>query len=119
MKLGQFDHMQKHEIPARTYGARGSTGLTTILDGSRRQQLMDMEHSIAEGSFMCGAPQTVVEQIKKIAREAGDDTFLGEFTFGGLTQKQALNPLRLFTEQVMPEPRKFAIDALNYPKADR
>ena len=26
---------------ARTYGAHGTTGLTTILDGSRRQQLMD------------------------------------------------------------------------------
>jgi len=77
-----------------------------------------MEHSIAEGSYICGAPETVVGQIKKIAKEAGADTFLGEFTFGELTQKQALNSLRLFTEQVMPELRKFDIDALNYPKAD-
>ena len=45
---------------ARTYGAHGSTGLSTILDGSRRQELMDMEHSIAEGSFICGSPETVV-----------------------------------------------------------
>ena len=79
---------------------------------------MDMEHSIAEGSFICGAPETVVEQIKRIATEAGADTFLGEFTFGELTQKQALNSLRLFTEQVMPELKKFEIDALNFPKAD-
>jgi alkanesulfonate monooxygenase SsuD/methylene tetrahydromethanopterin reductase-like flavin-dependent oxidoreductase (luciferase family) len=103
---------------ARTYGAHGSTGLSTILDGGRRQELMDMEHSIAEGSFICGAPETVVEQIKKIAREAGADTFLGEFTFGELTQRQALISLSLFTKQVMPELRKFVIDALNYPKAD-
>src|SRR5258706_6379902 len=103
---------------ARTYGAHGSTGLSTILDGSRRQQLMDMEHSIAEGSFICGAPETVAKQIEKIATDAGADTFLGEFTFGELTQKQALNSLQLFTEQVMPELRKFEIDALNYPKAD-
>jgi alkanesulfonate monooxygenase SsuD/methylene tetrahydromethanopterin reductase-like flavin-dependent oxidoreductase (luciferase family) len=103
---------------ARTYGAHGSTGLSTILDGSRRQELMDMEHSIAEGSFICGAPETVAKQIKQIATDAGADTFLGEFTFGELTQKQALNSLRLFTEQVMPELRKFEIDALNYPKAD-
>ena len=46
------------------------------------------------------------------------DTFLGEFTFGELTQKQALNSLRLFTEQVMPELRKFEVDALNFPKAE-
>jgi alkanesulfonate monooxygenase SsuD/methylene tetrahydromethanopterin reductase-like flavin-dependent oxidoreductase (luciferase family) len=103
---------------ARTYGAHGSTGLSTILDGSRRQELMDMEHSIAEGSFICGSPETVVGQIKKIAREAGADTFLGEFTFGELTQKQALSSLKLFTEQVMPELRAFEIDALNFPKAD-
>ena len=102
---------------ARTYGAHGSTGLSTILDGNRRQELMDMEHSIAEGSFICGSPETVVAHIKKIATEAGADTFLGEFTFGELTQKQAINSLRLFAEQVMPELRKFAIDALNYPKA--
>jgi alkanesulfonate monooxygenase SsuD/methylene tetrahydromethanopterin reductase-like flavin-dependent oxidoreductase (luciferase family) len=92
--------------------------LSTILDGSRRHELMDMEHSIAEGSFICGSPQTVVEQIKKIAGEAGADTFLGEFTFGELTQKQALDSLRLFTEQVVPEIRKFEIDALNFPAAE-
>src|SRR6266567_3988583 len=105
-------------MPTRSNGAHGSTGLSTILDGSRRQELMDMEHSIAEGSFICGSPETVVGQIKKIANEAGADTFLGEFTFGELTQKQSLNSLRLFTEQVMPELRKFDIDALNFPKAE-
>ncbi|HYA28249.1 MAG TPA: LLM class flavin-dependent oxidoreductase, partial [Acidobacteriota bacterium] len=103
---------------ARTYGAHGSTGLSTILDGSRRQALMDMEHSIADGSFICGAPETVAQQIMKIATDAGADTFLGEFTFGELTQKQALNSLRLFAERVMPELRKFELDALNYPKVD-
>jgi alkanesulfonate monooxygenase SsuD/methylene tetrahydromethanopterin reductase-like flavin-dependent oxidoreductase (luciferase family) len=103
---------------ARTYGAHGSTGLATILDGGRRQELMDMEHSIAEGSFICGSPETVVEQIKTIANAAGADTFLGEFTFGEFTQQQALNSLRLFAEQAMPELRKFEVDALNYPKAE-
>jgi alkanesulfonate monooxygenase SsuD/methylene tetrahydromethanopterin reductase-like flavin-dependent oxidoreductase (luciferase family) len=49
---------------------------------------MDMEHSIAEGSFICGSPETVVEQIEKIANEAGADTFLGEFTFGELTRNR-------------------------------
>jgi alkanesulfonate monooxygenase SsuD/methylene tetrahydromethanopterin reductase-like flavin-dependent oxidoreductase (luciferase family) len=103
---------------ARTYGAHGATGLSTILDGGRRQELMDMDHSIAEGSFICGAPETVVEQIKKIATEAGADTFLGEFTFGELTQKQALGSLTLFVERVAPELRKFELDALNYPQAE-
>ena len=76
-----------------------------------------MEHSIAEGSFICGAPETVVGQIKKIATEAGADTFLGEFTFGELTQRQAMNSLGLFAERVMPELKQFDIDALNFPQA--
>jgi len=80
---------------------------------------MDMDRSIAEGSFICGAPETVIQQIKKIASDAGADTFLGEFTFGELTQKQALKSLRLFAEQVMPDLRKFEIDALNFPKSEQ
>jgi alkanesulfonate monooxygenase SsuD/methylene tetrahydromethanopterin reductase-like flavin-dependent oxidoreductase (luciferase family) len=103
---------------ARTYGAHGTTGLSTILDGSRRQELMDMERSIGEGSFICGSPETVIEQIKNIATQAGADTFLGEFTFGELTQNQALNSLKLFAEQVMPALRKFELDALNFPKTE-
>jgi alkanesulfonate monooxygenase SsuD/methylene tetrahydromethanopterin reductase-like flavin-dependent oxidoreductase (luciferase family) len=79
---------------------------------------MDMDRSIAEGSFICGSPETVVRQIQKIATDAGADTFLGEFTFGMMEQRQAMNSLRLFAEQVMPELRKFEIDALNYPKAE-
>jgi alkanesulfonate monooxygenase SsuD/methylene tetrahydromethanopterin reductase-like flavin-dependent oxidoreductase (luciferase family) len=75
---------------------------------------MDMERSIDEGSFICGSPETVVEQIRKIADQAGADTFLGEFTFGELTQTQALNSLRLFSDHVMPELRQFTIDALNF-----
>jgi alkanesulfonate monooxygenase SsuD/methylene tetrahydromethanopterin reductase-like flavin-dependent oxidoreductase (luciferase family) len=68
--------------------------------------------------FICGSPETVIDQIKKIARQAGADAFLGEFTFGELTQKQALNSLKLFTEEVLPELRKFEIDALSFPKAE-
>src|SRR5262249_57759089 len=93
------------------------TGICTILDGRRGQELMTMEAYIDEGSFICGSPETVVEQIEKIANEAGADTFLGEFTFGQLTQKQALQTLRLFAEEVMPELKKFTVDALNFPKA--
>lgn len=102
----------------RTYGGQGEGGAVTLLDGGRKQELMDMERSIAEGSFICGSPETVVRQIQKIAKEAGADTFLGEFTFGMMAQRQAMNSLRLFTEQVMPELQNFEIDHLNFPRAD-
>jgi alkanesulfonate monooxygenase SsuD/methylene tetrahydromethanopterin reductase-like flavin-dependent oxidoreductase (luciferase family) len=102
----------------RTYGGHGEGGAVTLLDGARKQELMDMDRSIAEGSFICGSPETVVRQIQKIATDAGADTFLGEFTFGMMEQRQAMNSLRLFAEQVMPELRKFEVDALNLPKAE-
>jgi hypothetical protein len=50
--------------------------------------------------------------------KAGAATFLGEFTFGELTQQQALNSLQLFAEVAMPELRKFEIDALNFTTSE-
>ena len=77
-----------------------------------------MELSISDGSFICGSPETVKRQIENIATQAGADTFLGEFTFGALEHAKAMNSLRLFTDQVMPELKKFEIDALNFPRAE-
>ncbi len=102
----------------RTYGGHGQDGVRTILDGGRKQELLDMEHSIEEGSFICGSPETVTRQIETIATRAGADTFLGEFTFGALEHRQVMKSLHLFTDQVLPELKRFEIDALNYPKAD-
>lgn len=113
-----WSHFWHRRGGARTYGGQGQEGVRTILDGGRKQELLNMEHSIEEGSFICGSPETVTRQIQNIAARAGADTFLGEFTFGALEHRQALLSLRLFTEQVMPVLKTFEIDALNYPRAD-
>jgi len=89
-----------------------------MLDGERKKELLDIDHSITDGSFICGSPETVTRQIQEIASKAGADTFLGEFAFGALEHRQVMNSLRLFTDQVIPELKKFEIDALNYPKAE-
>jgi alkanesulfonate monooxygenase SsuD/methylene tetrahydromethanopterin reductase-like flavin-dependent oxidoreductase (luciferase family) len=102
----------------RTYGAEGHGGVATLLDGGRKQELLDMDRSIAEGSFICGSPETVNRQIRDIAIQAGADTFLGEFTFGALEHSKVMRSLGLFADKVMPALRKFEIDALNYPRAD-
>ena len=101
----------------RAYGGYGHENLTTMLDGERKKELMDIDHSIADGSFICGSPGTVTRQIREIALQAGADTFLGEFAFGTLEHHQVMNSLRLFTDHVMPELKKLEIDALNYPTA--
>ena len=102
----------------RAYGGYGHENLTTILDGERKKELLDIDHSITDGSFICGSPETVTRQIQEIAIQAGADTFLGEFSFGALEHSKVMNSLRLFTDQVMPELKKFEVDALNYPKAE-
>src|SRR5215813_11555896 len=102
----------------RAYGGYGQENLTTMLDGERKKELMDIDHSIADGSLICGSPETVTRRIREIALQAGADTFLGEFAFGALEHHQVMNSFRLFTNHVMPELKKFEIDALNYPKAE-
>jgi alkanesulfonate monooxygenase SsuD/methylene tetrahydromethanopterin reductase-like flavin-dependent oxidoreductase (luciferase family) len=101
----------------RTYGGHGHGVVSTLLDGGRKEELLDMDRSIADGSFICGSPETVTRQIKDIAIQAGADTFLGEFTFGALEHRQVMSSLELFAGEVMPELRKFELDALNYPAA--
>jgi len=103
----------------RTYGASGHEGVRTILDGNRKQELLDIDQSIGDGSFICGSPETVTQQIQNIAAQAGADTLLGEFSFGALEHRQVMTSLGLFIERVMPKLKKFSIDALNYPAADR
>ena len=73
--------------------------------------------SAKPSALMSPAPETetVTRQIREIALQAGADTFLGEFAFGALEHHQVMNSLRLFTEQVMPELKEFAIEALIYP----
>jgi alkanesulfonate monooxygenase SsuD/methylene tetrahydromethanopterin reductase-like flavin-dependent oxidoreductase (luciferase family) len=103
---------------ARAYGGYGHENLTTMLDSERKKELLDIDHSIKDGSFICGSPETVTRQIQEIALQAGADTFLGEFAFGALEHSKVMESLRLFTDQVMPELTKFEVDALNYPRAE-
>lgn len=148
MRVGLFDHMQKHDHRSRSYVDLYKSHLEVleIADQAGMDFYFVPEHYFDRGFCECptpgtflGAasqrtkkillsplvyvlplwsPETLVSQIKSIANQAGADTFLGEFTCGELTQKQALNSPRLFTEQVMPELKKFNVDGLNFPKAD-
>ena len=99
----------------RAYGGYANENLASITREERKKELLDADFSIRDNSFICGSPETVTRQIKEIAAQAGADCFLGEFTFGALEHDKVMKSLRLFTEQVMPELKKFETDALNYP----
>ena len=100
----------------RAYGTTTQPeNLASITRAQRRKELLDMDFSIHENSFVCGSPKTVARQIREIAEQVGADCFLGEFTFGALEHGQALKSLKLFVDEVMPELREFHNDTLNYP----
>jgi len=115
MKLGLFEHMQKHDNPARSYVDLYNSHLDVLEFAD--QAGMDF-YFVAEYYFDMGFCECRSLGSFLGATAAGADTFLGEFTFGMMEQRQAMNSLRLFAEQVMPELRKFEVDALNYPKAE-
>ena len=117
-----YDESKEHWIyfwhrvgGGRAYGGYGNENLANITREERKKELLDVDNAIREGSFICGSPETVAAQIQKIAREAGADTFLGEFTFGALEHEKVMPSLKRFAERVMPELKNLAIDALDYP----
>ncbi|MEK6601345.1 MAG: LLM class flavin-dependent oxidoreductase [Candidatus Binatota bacterium] len=99
----------------RAYGGYGNENLANITREERKKELLDAERARKENSFICGSPDSVIRQIKEIATQAGANCFLGEFTFGALEHDKVMKSLRLFVDHVMPELKKFEIDALNYP----
>jgi alkanesulfonate monooxygenase SsuD/methylene tetrahydromethanopterin reductase-like flavin-dependent oxidoreductase (luciferase family) len=62
-------------------------------------ELMDL------GMLLVGSPKTCIEQIKRHQEFLGDalQSMILFFAYGNLTQKQVLNAMRLFAEEVMPE----------------
>jgi alkanesulfonate monooxygenase SsuD/methylene tetrahydromethanopterin reductase-like flavin-dependent oxidoreductase (luciferase family) len=99
----------------RAYGGYGNENLANITREDRKKELLDVDFAIRDNSFICGSPEKVAAQIEDIARQAGANCFLGEFTFGALEQSQVMKSVKLFAERVMPQLKNFAIDALNYP----
>lgn len=68
----------------------------------RRNELLDLGHSIGDNSFICGSPATVVEQIKEVMEATTADVFLGDFTFG-MDYSMVNKSVNLFVTEVMPK----------------
>ena len=76
-----------------------------ILNGDatgRTNYLADFEGRLADGLHIVGSPATVRETLKQHLDITGSNYFVGSFCFGTLTERQTLNSLRLFAEEVMP-----------------
>jgi alkanesulfonate monooxygenase SsuD/methylene tetrahydromethanopterin reductase-like flavin-dependent oxidoreductase (luciferase family) len=53
-----------------------------------------------------GTPEQVFEKIRGFCELTGSNSFVGVFRFGGMTEKQGEQSMRLFAREVMPELRK-------------
>ena len=57
---------------------------------------------IADGRAIAGSPKTVTEVVRAQMAETGCDYFVGQFSFGDLTQDETLRSIGLFAKHVMP-----------------
>ena len=68
----------------------------------RAEYLSDFEGRMEDGLHIVGSPDTVRAKVKEQLEATGCNYFVGSFFFGTLTTEQALNSLRLFSQEVMP-----------------
>lgn len=72
-------------------------------DNKRKDYLNDFETRRAEGLYIAGSPETVRQEVRRHLEITGANYFVGSFAFGSLSTEQALNSVRLFADEVMPE----------------
>lgn len=77
----------------------GATDLTARLNVPRPATL---DHAIADGSVIAGAPDTVVAAIERQTAELGINYLLAYLFFGKMTLPEALRSLELMRTEVMP-----------------
>jgi alkanesulfonate monooxygenase SsuD/methylene tetrahydromethanopterin reductase-like flavin-dependent oxidoreductase (luciferase family) len=71
------------------------------------RHVLDAEYQLEHDLVLVGSPDTVAAKLKKIATSGVFNTFLGEFNFGELPEKDLLRSIRLFGEHVMPKLRDY------------
>ena len=81
----------KPERGAAQIARRKAPGATSIDD------------AIEKGTMLCGSPETVVKQIKRIQSELGHRQLQVTMKVGNVPDAVVTNGMRLFKERVMPE----------------
>ena len=58
--------------------------------------------SIEQGTFICGSPQTVIDQLAECQRRGGFNIVMAGLHFGTLPHELTMKALELFAREVMP-----------------
>ena len=63
----------------------------------------DFEAVVKNGGGIIGSPGTIGEQVSRMAGEAGANYFVGQFSFGDLSQDEVLRSAGIFAREVLPQ----------------
>ena len=66
---------------------------------------LTLEDAIDRGTVLCGSPETVVKQIKRIAGELGNGVFNFTVKVGTLPDSVVKRGMELFRDRVLPHVR--------------
>jgi alkanesulfonate monooxygenase SsuD/methylene tetrahydromethanopterin reductase-like flavin-dependent oxidoreductase (luciferase family) len=65
----------------------------------------DFETLVQNGAAIAGSPGTIRERVMRMADEAGINYFISQFSFGNITQQEALHSAGIFAREMLPAAR--------------
>jgi len=66
----------------------------------------DFDTVVKNGGALAGSPGTIRDQVSEMAREAGVNYFIAQFSFGDLSQQEVLHSVRIFAHELLASSRE-------------
>jgi alkanesulfonate monooxygenase SsuD/methylene tetrahydromethanopterin reductase-like flavin-dependent oxidoreductase (luciferase family) len=62
----------------------------------------DFDAVVQGGGAVAGSPATIRDQVHTMMEQAGANYFIGQFSFGDLTQEEVLHSAGIFARELLP-----------------
>lgn len=104
-----------HKIPPQYYPIGYNTMASTMRamrrgGGQSPLSAWDVDALIESGTLICGSPDTVYEQIKRLYKSVGFGHLLAHAHAGFMTYEETAKNIRLLGTEVMPRLAKIEIE---------
>ena len=93
---------ERVRIHAKKFIGRGEPGASEIM-----ANLFDPDYLMEHELVFIGSPETVAKKIHAAAESGLFNTFMGEFNFSDLPERDLMRSIRLFGEKVIPALRAY------------
>jgi alkanesulfonate monooxygenase SsuD/methylene tetrahydromethanopterin reductase-like flavin-dependent oxidoreductase (luciferase family) len=93
--------IQKSRFFGESHGAHGE-GFVNRLSTLKERTMGDM---IEAGSVLCGSPETVLKQMRRVRDELGNGHFILNMKIGNVPDPVVRRSMELFRDKVLPEAR--------------